>query len=63
MEMSRDDYIIKYADLSDEELLDELIYKAKAQQRVIQFGTVSEGRAVTSQIAALREVILDRMHS
>ena len=59
MEMSRDDYIIKYADLSDEELLDELV-KWGGHHSNISPIFLAECSVRTS---ALREVILDRMHS
>ena len=59
MEMSRDDYVIKYADLSDEELLDELVYQGR-----LRFVNLSPAKAkdADNRISAIRDVILDRMH-
>ena len=60
MEMSMDDYIIKYADLSDEELLDELIHQGRWQYANL---SPAYRKDADNRISALREVILDRMHS
>ena len=63
MAMSVEDYMIKYEDLSTDELLDDLIYKAASRQTVQnrQSAYFKDIRLeLDDQITAIKAVIMER---
>lgn len=62
MAMSIEDYKLRYEDLSNEELLDDLVYKASERQLAMRDLTYMDDRIeLTKQIKAIKAVIMERM--
>jgi len=62
MAMSIEDYKLRYEDLSNEELLDDLVYKASERQLAMRDWTYMDDRIeLTKQIKAIKAVIVERM--
>ena len=64
MAMSVDDYKLKYEDLSNEELLDDLIFKAASRQEIQNWQSSffkKERSELGKQIKAIKSVIMERM--
>ena len=61
MQMSIEDYRLRYESLSNAELVEELTYKARTQQAVTKNGTLQEVAELGKQISALQLVIVERM--